>query len=527
MLETALAEQLRGYLTNVVHPVTLVSTLDSSAVATQTAELLDEIVELSGGRIRHDRNGDAARVPSFRIVGSDAQAGAEVEFAGLPLGHEFTSLVLALLQVGGHPSTADAELLDRVRGLAGEHHFETFFSQSCQNCPDVVQALNLMAVLNSGISHTAIDGAAFQDEATERGVLAVPMVFLDGEEFGQGRMSLEEIVARLDTEGEQVAIERLGELAPFDVLVIGGGPAGTTAAMYAARKGIRTGLVAEKMGGQLLDTVTIENYPSVTHTEGARMAADLEVHVKAYDVDLITGQHVAELRPAKHIGGLHEVLLASGAILQAKSVIVAAGARWRTLGVPGEEQYRTRGVTFCPHCDGPLFKGKPVAVIGGGNSGVEAAIDLAGIVSHVTLVEFLDELRADSVLVKTLRSLPNVDVMTGTATIEIVGDTTKVTGLRYAAHNGDQEGELELSGVFVQIGLLPNTDWLKGTLDLSERGEVIIDHRGATSVPGIFAAGDCTTSPYKQIAVAAGAGATAALGAFDHLIRSTEAALAS
>ena len=528
MLDAALAGQLRTYLTKVVRPVVLVSSLDESATSTQLAGLLEEIVDLSDGRISHERTGDAARRPSFRIVGGDPTItnAAEVEFAGLPLGHEFTSLVLALLQAGGHPSTADPELLERIRGLTGERHFETFFSQSCQNCPDVVQALNLLAILNPQISHTSIDGGTFREEAEARGVLAVPMVFLDGELFGQGRMTLEEVVGRLDVDAETAQVERLSDLAAFDVLVIGGGPAGAAAAIYAARKGIRTALVADRFGGQLLDTMAIENFPSVAHTEGPRMAADLESQVRSYGVEVILGRSVSHLTPATTLGGDHEVLLDSGVRLQARSVVVAAGARWRTMGVPGEEVYRTRGVTFCPHCDGPLFAGKRVAVIGGGNSGVEAAIDLAGIVEHVTLVEFQDALRADDVLQRPLGSLPNVDVLTATRTAEVIGDSTKVTALRVADRDGATERDLDVAGVFVQIGLLPNTEWADGTLDRTASGEIVIDARAATNVPGVFAAGDCTTAPFKQIAVAAGSGATAALSAFDHLIRTTQAALA-
>lgn len=519
MLDPALAQQLSGYLTKVVQPVELVSTLDDGDASRRLVELLDEVAELSGGRVTHLRTGGADRRPSFRVV--RAGTDVEVEFAGLPLGHEFTSLVLALLQVGGHPSTAAPELLDAVRALPGGHRFETYFSQTCQNCPDVVQALNLVAVLNPGISHVAIDGAVFPDEVEERGVLAVPMVFLDGELFGQGRMTLEEIVGRLDTGAAQRDSQRLDALEPFEVLVVGGGPAGASAALYTARKGIRTGLLAERFGGQLLDTMAIENYPSVAHTEGPRMAADLERQVRALDVEVVTGQVAERLVPAPAPGGLHEVHLASGAVLRARAVVLATGARWRTLGVPGEEEHRGRGVTFCPHCDGPLFRGRRVAVVGGGNSGVEAAIDLAGLAGHVTLVEFADELKADDVLRRKVASLPNVDVLLGAATSEVVGDGSRVSGLRWAPRTGGEERVLDVEGVFVQVGLLPNTEWLDGTLELTPHGEVVVDARGATGIPGVLAAGDCTTAPWKQIVAAAGSGAGAALSAFDHLIRTS------
>ncbi len=518
MLDPALRDQLAGYLTRVSEPVELVSALDGSAKSAELADLLDEIASLSE-RVTHVRGGQDPRRPSFAVrrTGTDV----EVRFAGIPLGHEFTSLVLALLQVGGHPSTEPAELQDRVRALPGEHHFETYFSLSCTKCPDVVQALNLASILNPRITHTAIDGALFPTEVEERGVLAVPMVFLDGEVFASGRMDLAEIVGKLDAGSGERETVRIAELAPFEVLIVGGGPAGAAAAIYTARKGIRTGLVAERFGGQLNDTMTIENYPSVAHTDGPRMAADLEAQVRSYGVEVILGQSVTRLAPSAVDGGLHEVRLQSGARLRSRTVIVATGARWRRLGVPGEEDYLTRGVTFCPHCDGPLFAGKRVAVVGGGNSGVEAAIDLAGVAGHVTLIEFLEELRADEVLQRKLRSLPNADILLGTATTEVVGDGNKVVGLRHAPRGGGRTEALDVDGVFVQIGLLPSTECVDGVLALTPRGEIVVDERGATSVPGVFAAGDCTTTPFKQISIAAGTGATAALAAFDHLIRTT------
>ncbi len=515
MLEAALATQLKGLLTNVTMPVELVSTLDDSPKSAELAELLDEIAGMSD-RIHHDRTGDDPRTPSFLIrrAGTDIA----VQFAGIPLGHEFSSLVLALLQVGGHPSKEAAELLEQVRDLEGEFHFETYFSLSCQNCPDVVQALNLMSVLNAQITHTAIDGSLFQDEVDSRQVMAVPTVFVNGEPFGSGRMNLEQIVAKLDTGAAERTAASLAEKDPFDVLVVGGGPSGATAAVYAARKGIRTGVVAERFGGQVLDTMAIENFTSVSYTEGPRFAAELESQVRQYDVDIMNNQRGAKLTRDEATGTI-TVDLAGGAQLTSRTVVVSTGARWRSMDVPGEAEYRNKGVTYCPHCDGPLFKGKRVAVIGGGNSGVEAAIDLAGIVAHVTLIEFDSELRADQVLQRKLRSLPNVDVLVSSMTTEVVGDGGKVTGLNYKDRTTDELRSRELDGVFVQIGLLPNTEWLEGTLELSPRGEIVVDEAGRTSLPGVFAAGDCTTVPFKQIVVAAGSGATAALSAFDHIIR--------
>jgi alkyl hydroperoxide reductase subunit F len=450
-----------------------------------------------------------------------------VRFAAIPMGHEFTSLVLALLQAGGHPPKVDAEVIEQIQALRTDDGrdlvFETWMSLTCHNCPDVVQALNLMAVLNPRIRHVAIDGGLFQQEVEQRQIMAVPTVFLDGQPFASGRMELAEILAKVDTGAAARDAAKLGAKAPFDVLIVGGGPAGAAAAVYAARKGIRTGIVAERFGGQTLDTLGIENYISVLETEGPKFAAALEAHVRAYDVEVMNGQRVVALEPAAQPGGLATVRLANGAELKGRAVILAPGARWRNIGVPGEEAYKTKGVAYCPHCDGPLFKGKKVAVIGGGNSGVEAAIDLAGVVEHVTLLEFADQLKADAVLVAKLKSLPNVTVHVNVQTTEIIGDGQKVNGLIYKDRASGVEHRIHLAGVFVQIGLVPNTEWLKGTVELSRWGEIVVDAKGATSVPGVFAAGDATTVPYKQIVIAAGEGAKVALSAFDHLIRTPAA----
>ena len=521
MLDAPLAKQLESLLEKVTQPIELESSLDDRPKSKELADLLDQIAGMSD-LVTHVRTGNDRRRPSFviRRLGSDI----EVRFAGIPLGHEFTSLVLALLQVGGHPSKEAAELLDQVRNLDGDLHFETYFSLSCQNCPDVVQALNVMSVVNPRIKHTAIEGSLFQDEVDARQVMAVPTVFLNGEPFGSGRMNLEQIVGKLDTGSAERTAAAISEKDPFDVLVVGGGPAGATAAIYASRKGIRTGVVSERFGGQVLDTMAIENFSSVPYTEGPKFAAELENHVRQYDVDIMNVQNAAKLTPATNEGGLVEIELENGARLLSRSIVLATGARWRAMNVPGENEYRNKGVTYCPHCDGPLFKGKRVAVIGGGNSGVEAAIDLAGGVSHVTLIEFDSVLRADEVLQRKLRSLPNVDIVVSALTTEVLGDGSKVTGLAYTDRTTDESRTVDLDGVFVQIGLLPNTDWLSGTVDLSPRGEIVVDAHGRTSVPGVFAAGDCTTVPFKQIIVAAGAGATAALSAFDHLIRTSSPA---
>jgi len=526
MLTPELKSQLAGYLERISSPVELVAALDSSPAALEMRELLDSLVQLSprvGLRVESAPAHDVP-VPSFS-VGAPGEA-ARIRFAGIPMGHEFTSLVLALLQAGGYPSKADAKLIEQARALHGDYVFETFISLSCQNCPDVVQALNLLAILNPGIRHTMIDGALFQQEVEARQVMAVPTVLLNGQPFGQGRMGLAEILAKLDTGVAARTSAELDARAPYDMLVVGGGPAGAAAAIYAARKGIRTGVASLRFGGQVLDTLGIENFISVKATEGPQLATALEQHVREYDVDIMDAQGAEALAPASAAnGGLLQLRLKDGATLKARSLVIATGARWREVNVPGEREYRNKGVAYCPHCDGPLFKAKPVAVIGGGNSGVEAAIDLAGITSHVTLIEFDTQLRADAVLVNKLRSLPNVRIITNAQTTAINGDGQRVTGLGYKLRGGDGATmELPLAGVFVQIGLVPNTDWLKGVVALSPRGEVIVDDRGQTSVPGVYAAGDCTTVPFKQIIIAMGEGAKAALGAFEHLVRAPVAA---
>ncbi|MBB3043050.1 alkyl hydroperoxide reductase subunit F [Nocardioides soli] len=525
MLGPDLRAQLAVHLQHLRTPVELVADLDDGAASHRTWELLSEIAEVSPlvSAVRGVPDPDA-RIPSFLVTRPGEDVG--VRFAGLPLGHELASLVLALLHVGGHPPQEDADLLARARALEGPLHFETYFSLTCQNCPDVVQALNTLSALHPQVSHTAIEGGAFAAEIEERGVLSVPAVFLDGEPFGQGRMGLAEIVARLDpASGEQEAAE-LATRAAYDVLVVGGGPAGVTAAMYAARKGIRTALLAERMGGQVLDTAGIENFPSVVRTEGTHLGAALESHVREHDVDVVVAHRATSVRPPEQPGAPIAVELSNGATLASRTVVIATGARWRRLGVPGEEEYLNRGVTFCPHCDGPLFRGKRVAVVGGGNSGVEAAIDLAGLAAHVTLLEYDRALRADAVLQRTLRGLSTVDVVTSAETEEVLGDGHRVTGLRYASRDDGSIHDVPVDGVFVQIGLLPATDWLSGVVGLNERGEVVVDDRGRTDVAGVFAAGDCTAAPYKQIVTSAGDGATAALSAFDHLIRSPEGARA-
>ena len=513
-LDNNIKTQLKAYMERLVHPITIEASSDDSAKSNEMMELLNEIVEMSD-KI-HLTQGNDARKPSFAIKPHDANAKpVSIRFAGIPMGHEFTSLVLALLQVGGHPLKLEAEKIAEIAALEGDYNFETYISLSCHNCPDVVQALNMMAVINPNIRHVMVDGGVFQNEVTDRKIMSVPSVYLNGELFGVGRMTLEEIVPKLDQGAVAREAKKLDAKEPFDVLIIGGGPAGASAAIYSARKGIKTGIVSERFGGQVMDTMAIENFISVKETDGPKLVMALEEHVKSYDVDIMNLQRAKAIRK----NGMIEVDLESGATLKSKSVIIATGARWRELGVPGEKEYRGKGVAYCPHCDGPLFKGKNVAVVGGGNSGVEAAIDLAGIVGHVTLLQFDDKLKADAVLQDKLKTLPNVTVHVNAQTTEVVGDGEKMTGLNYKDRVTGEIVHLELAAAFVQIGLLPNTDFVKGAIDLSQFNEILVDDHGATSMPGVYAAGDVTTVPYKQIIIAMGEGSKAALGAFDYLIR--------
>ena len=520
MLDDSLKAQLQQYLGLLRQPIRLIASLDDSETGVDMKNLLETIVSLSD-KVTLDTSGNDARKPSFVVAREGETQG--VRFAGLPLGHEFTSLVLALLWTGGHPPKVETDVIDSIKaldpGAHGDFNFEVYMSLTCHNCPDVVQALSLMAIMNPKIKTTVIEGGAFQQEVEARQIMAVPMVFLNGEVFASGRMSVEEIVAKLDTGAARRDAAKLNAKDPFDVLIVGGGPAGAAAAVYAARKGIRVGVAAERFGGQVNDTLAIENYISVLETDGPKFATALEAQVRHYGVDIMNLQRAARLIPAAEEGGLVQVELDNGAVLQSRSVILSTGARWRNVNVPGEQEYKNKGVAYCPHCDGPLFKGKRTAVIGGGNSGVEAAIDLAGIVEHVTLIEFADQLKADAVLVAKLKSLPNVTIHVNAQTTAITGDGSKVNGLRYKDRVSGEEKQVELEGVFVQIGLVPNTEWLKGTVELSRFGEIVVDAKGHTNVPGVFAAGDCTTVPYKQIVIAAGEGAKAALSAFDHLIR--------
>ncbi|QIR15681.1 alkyl hydroperoxide reductase subunit F [Shewanella aestuarii] len=514
MLDANVKNQLKTYLQNLKHPVELVVSADDSKKSNEIKSLTQDIVDCSSLVTSSEKQDK--RTPSLRVI--NPQLGTNITFAGLPMGHEFTSLVLALLHSGGHPIKLADDVIEQIRDLPGEYHFETYVSLSCQTCPEVIQALNMMAAINPNITNVMIDGALFQQEVESRNIMSVPSVYLNGEPFSVGAISVAEILNKLDKNSASRKAEQLNAKSVFDVLVVGGGPAGASAAIYAARKGLNTGIVADKFGGQVAETVGIENFISVSKTEGPKLVANLENHVHDYDVDVMDNQRAVKLTANR----LFDLELENGAKLQGKTVLLATGARWREMNVPGEKEYRGKGVAYCPHCDGPLFKGKRVAVIGGGNSGIEAAIDLAGIVEHVTVLEFDSKLRADEVLQRKAKSMGNITIITQAQTTQVTGDGQRVTGLTYTNRQTGDSHQVELAGIFVQIGLVPNTEWLKGVVELTPRGEIIVDERGQTSIPGVFAAGDVTNTPYKQIIIAMGSGATASLGAFDYLIRHSD-----
>lgn len=519
MLTHDMQTQLHSLLELVPDQIELQLTLGEDSASSELAVLAQQIAALSERVSLSGLPGTAPRTPTLSIVSQ--QRNSSISFAGVPNGHEFTSLVLALMHSSGHQPKVEAEVQEQIRNLQGNFDFEVYVSLSCQTCPDVVQALNIMAALNSGIRTVMIDGALFPDEIAQRNILSVPAVYLNGKPFSQGRININDILRKLDSKTHQQASAALNNKSVFDMLIVGGGPAGAAAAIYAARKGLNTGIVSENFGGQVLDTMSIENFISVKATEGPQLVAGLEQHVLNYPVDVMQGQRVREIKD-KDANDQFQVVLESGAVLKARSIVLSTGARWRQINVPGETAYKGKGVAYCPHCDGPLFKGKKVAVVGGGNSGIEAAIDLAGIVEHVTVLEFASTLRADDILTRKARSLPNVSIVTDAQTTMITGDGNKMTGLNYLDRNSQQEIQLELSGVFVQIGLLPNSNPVKDLLELNRMGEVVVGAKGETSVAGIFAAGDVSNTPFKQIVIAMGSGANAALGAFEYLMRSEQ-----
>lgn len=452
----------------------------------------------------------------FTLLKNGKETG--ITFRGIPNGHEFTSLLLAILNADGKGKNLPDEMIcQRIKSLKGVIRLQTYVSLTCTNCPDIVQALNIMALQNPNLTHEMVDGALFQDEVNRLNIQAVPAVYANGEMLHMGRGSLGELLQKLE---ERFGSEPNEENHPihreFDVLVIGGGPAGASAAIYSARKGLHVGVVAGRIGGQVKETVGIENLISVPQTTGAQLANDLRSHMNHYPIELFEERSIeSTLLQEPH----KLVMTRGGETFSAPAVIIATGASWRRLNVPGENEYIGRGVAFCPHCDGPFYKGKHVAVIGGGNSGIEAAIDLAGICSKVTVYEFLDNLKADQVLQKKLFGLPNVEVFTAMQTTEVVGNGEKVTGIRVKNRNTGEEMVHPLDGIFVQIGLAANSAPFREVLDTTPIGEIKIDAACRTNLPGVYAAGDVSSVPYKQIIIAMGEGAKAALSAFDDRTR--------
>ncbi|HLO68154.1 MAG TPA: alkyl hydroperoxide reductase subunit F [Holophaga sp.] len=511
MLDHDISQQLTTLFANLEGDLELRLGTGEHPRGAELRELLADVAATSP-RIRVTEGGEGGAV-RFALLRSGEPTG--ISFRGIPGGHEFSSLVLALLNADGKGRLPDAGIQARVRGLRGPARLRTYISLSCTNCPDVVQALNLMAALNPDIEHEMVDGGLAEDEVQALGIQGVPSVFAGETLIHVGKASFGELLEKLEDHFGHAAASGPGEARDFDVVVLGGGPAGASAAIYSARKGLRTALVAQKVGGQVLDTLGIENLISVPRTEGPRLAADLVRHLAAYPVEVL------EHRRAERVvdGPLKEIHLQGGEVLRTPALIVATGAQWRELGVPGEKEHIGRGVAFCPHCDGPFYKGRPVAVVGGGNSGVEAAIDLANICSRVTLVEFAPELKADRVLVERLRSLPNVEVVVHARTQEVVGDGAAVSGLRVEDRTTQESRLLEVEGVFVQIGLAPNSAVVKDLVKTTRSGEILIDANCRTDVPGIYAAGDVSSVPFKQIVIAMGEGAKAALTAFEDRIR--------
>lgn len=521
MLDAELKEQLKSVFAALENKIALVYAPSFHSDQQELVELLQGVASTSThieARLSAPEDGKQSPTPQFYLEKNGTATG--VKFTGIPGGHEFSSLVLAILNADGKGKMPDAMLIRRIKKLKGPISIQTYISLTCENCPDVVQALNQMALLHGHFKHEMIDGAYAQDEIEKLGIQGVPSLVVNSKMVHSGKISLLDLIAKLETlfgvsESEAAAVADMN-LGHFDVVVVGGGPAGASAAIYSVRKGLKTALLAEKFGGQVQETKGIENLISVPYTEGPQLSANLNQHVAAYPI------HVLEHRKVKTIqrDGVKKIDLESGEYLTAEAIIVATGAKWRELGVPGEKEYLGRGVAFCPHCDGPFYKGKKIAVIGGGNSGVEAAIDLAGIVKEVVVFEFNPQLKADQILVNKLKSMPNVSIVTNAKTQQILGDGQKVNGIEYVDRATNQVKQMPLEGLFIQIGLLPNSGFLKGVVELSKFGEVIVDNKGHTSAPGIYAAGDVTTTPYKQIIIAMGEGAKAALAAFeDRMLR--------
>lgn len=508
MLDTTLKVQTQQYLELLEGPVQLAMHIDESEHGKELEAFVKEICSWSD-KLSYTYDEMIPYVPAFRL--DPAGNKGRVTFAGVPVGHEYNSFILALIQTSGRTPNLPENTIQVVRQVSQTIQLTTYVSLTCHNCPDVVQSLNSLAILNPNISHTMVNGAWFKEEVEAQSIMAVPAVYKDGEFFLSGKQTLTELLAALDIqEDEQVMTDTL-----YDVLVVGGGPAGVSAALYTARKGVKTALVVKEFGGQINETLAIENIVGIPTVEGPALSTQFEQQIRSLDIDIIEGHFVQDIEQAE--ADEKVIILDNKRQIKAKTIIVATGSHWRHLNVPGEQEFKNKGVAYCPHCDAPLFADKRVAVVGGGNSGVEAALDLAGIAKEVTLLQYNHELTADDILKQRVEQMSNVNVLTDAQTLSIDGET-HVTGLTYRDLEHKKEVSLELDGVFIQIGLMPNTAWVKDRLDLNERGEIKVDKTGATSVPGIFAAGDCTDSAYKQIVISMGSGATAAISAFNYLM---------
>lgn len=514
MLDNNMLEQIRNYFLKLENQIFIYhdKTADILSFVSQIQECAPGLIQL----FEIENKDIECRKGSF--VCESSATGSTIVWSGIPMGHEFSSFILSILQLGGVRPKIDEDQYLKIKSIETALVFETFYSQSCQNCPEVVQALNAMAAINPFIVHHAIDGANYAEEVEQKSILSVPQVFLNGKSWSQGRIGINKILSLLSVEDPAVKDKSSSASKNYEVLIVGAGPAGAAASIYMARKGIKTALAAHRLGGQVADTAGIENYPSISSIHGLELSSNLEQHIKNHDLDLFINDVPTETRLYKNQENKF-VFEFGTSVLQSDSVILATGARWKTLNVPGEEEYKNRGVAYCPHCDGPLFRGKRVVIAGGGNSGVEAAIDLAGLAREVVLVEYNASLKADRVLQEKLKSYSNVKVLLKTKINRIEGDGLKVTKIILENLNSGQSQECMTDGIFVQIGLLPNTEWLDNSIYKNAYGEVVIDEKCKTSMEGLFAAGDMTSVPYKQIVIAAGEGAKAALSCFDYLIR--------
>ncbi len=518
MLNQDILNALKQYTANMQQQVTLVVQTGEHEKRSELLEFLNSFVSVSDQLSLEERDTSGVlRSPLSFYLEVEGESNG-IAFSGIPSGHEFNSLVLAVLHSSGTALKLDDGIKNIVSSVSEPLNFEVFVSLSCHNCPDVVQAINQFAILNRNISTEMIDGGLYPEVIEERNIQGVPTVYLNGELFANGKIDTAQLLQKLLERYPNLTAGSADETPALplqDVTVIGGGPAGIATAIYSARKGLKVTLIADRIGGQVKDTMGIENLISVPSTTGPKLTDDLRTHANEYDITIKEHLHVEKIESDK----VKTITLSSGEKIESKTVVIATGAKWRELGVPGEREYIGQGVAYCPHCDGPFFKGKDVAVVGGGNSGIEAALDLAGIVKSVTVLEFLPELKADQILVDQAANRENITILKNVATQAIKASNGSVTAIEYQDRETEEVNSVALSGVFIQIGLIPNSDFVKGVVEQSQYGEIIVNEKCETSTPGIFACGDVTTVPYKQIVIAMGEGSKASLAAFDYLIK--------